>query len=212
MRSREQLARALQDELACGDERDQKLAQDMAFAATSAALIMGCNALVPVAGGIAAAATVPLLNRWREQLEGGEMPKDHVFHELERECAARKLGEDAERREWESWLPWDELRAGQKVPVPASLPHPRDAGFRYTHWSKDVGQIADWVYSLPDGCRLHVHELMDGSLIVHCDRFDPANGPATASVHWLAETPEGNVVAAALVVGALGLAWRLVES
>lgn len=87
---------------------------------------------------------------------------------------------------------WPALSRGARVRV-SGLPHPIDAGFVRPALSRDVGQVADYVAPLPDGSRLHVHEMPDGELVAHRDRFDPARGPLHAAAHAFLETAPGRV-------------------
>ena len=57
-----------------------------------------------------------------------------------------------------------------------------------------VGQVADKVYPLPDGARLHYQLFPDGTESIHIDRFDPDKGWSVAVAHLSAETPIGLVV------------------
>jgi hypothetical protein len=197
------------------------LAEDIAFAAGSAGLLMLANAAVPVAGGIAVAASIPVLNhlRTKPRASDGLAVAPHVEEAVRYTCAVRHLrptGDESQEalqalRAWDRWLPWNELCAGHKIQVPAGLAHPREVGFAWTKWASDIGQCGDWIRSMPDGARLHAHEFLDGRIVLHRDRLDPARGPATATMHWLSETPEGNALGVSLVLSALFLAWKLTE-
>lgn len=87
---------------------------------------------------------------------------------------------------WEVWMRavWPALVAGRRVLVPASLPHPGSSGFRTPWLAEPAGQAADWVLSLEDGSRLHVHEFANGALVAHRDATDPKRGPIHAALHW----------------------------
>lgn len=108
---------------------------------------------------------------------------------------------------WNQWLEdiWADLMAGKKMLMPKDLRHPKSVGFTYTRWGSPVGQVKDWVLSLPDGARLHAHEYGDGTFKLHRDKIDPATGVLPAVVHWTSEAPEGQITLAtllgALVVG-----------
>lgn len=206
------LAKLVDAELSSPSAHDTR-GEDMAFAAGSMALVMACNAALPIAGGLAAAASLPVINKAREDYTKSKPTRrDHIDSIVDYECFVRQLGTSPGELAWEAWLPWGELRRGAKVPVPTNLPHPKEIGFTYTTWAKDVGEVANWVRSLRDGSRLHVHEFADGTLVVHRDAIDPARGPVVATFHWLGETPEGNVLGAALFLGALGLVWGFAET
>lgn len=179
------------------------LASDMAFGGACAALFMMSNSLIPIYGGLAVATTVPLLNRMRQPV----VPLAHVNEAVEAVCIAHTLND----ANWDSWLPWDRLCAGEHVEVPVELSLD-DVGFEKTWLAKSCGQVEDWVKRLPDGSRLHAHEFSDGRIEIHRDALDPSQGPATATMHWLSETSEGTVFGIAAVVGAVFLAWRLADA
>lgn len=109
---------------------------------------------------------------------------------------------------WPSWLAaaWPSLVRGAHVALPPELPHPRAMGWRIPRAAVKVGQVTDWVQSLPDGSRLHVHEFPDGRLVCHRDRWDPSRGALHAVAHVLGETPTGRVAA---VAGVARAAWWL---
>jgi hypothetical protein len=167
----------------------------MAFAVGSAALFMVANA-------------IPELNRLRRKEAQVDTVKPHVAELVEYTCAVRHFPHS---EAWNAWLPWGELCAGEKVPVPAELPHPEVVGFSFTRLASNVGQSADWVYSLADGSRLHAHEYPDGRIVIHRDELDPSQGPATATFHWMSETREGNLLAFGLTMSTLFLVWRLAD-
>jgi hypothetical protein len=60
--------------------------------------------------------------------------------------------------------------------------------------------MADWVAPLSDGSRLHLHEMPDGHLVAHRDRFDPGRGPLAAGAHVLTETRVGSALSVAGMV------------
>jgi hypothetical protein len=68
-----------------------------------------------------------------------------------------------------------------------------------------AGQLADHVWSLPNGSRVHCHVMRapQGGYVyrVHIDRIDPAAGPFASALHVLTETPLGRVATLA------GLFW-----
>ena len=179
----------------------------MALASVSTLFFMAANTAAPGVGGVAAAATIAALLRPRPERPDVVAA---VAEEVARPGATPKAGATPEAA-WRDWLPWAELAAGQKIEVPRGLPHPKEAGFRFTRWGRGVGQTADWVHPLPDHSRLHAHEFADGRLVVHRDRLDPGRGPAVATIHWLSECPEGNVLLGVLFAAQVGaLAWVLV--
>lgn len=110
--------------------------------------------------------------------------------------------------DWPTWTAhaWPALARGQRVLIPPELPHPRASGWRIPRTALRVGQVCDWVQSMPDGSRLHVHEFPDGRLVCHRDRFDPARGALHALAHVATETPAGRAVAVGLAARA---AWWL---
>lgn len=110
--------------------------------------------------------------------------------------------------DWNEWLQSVEptLRSGLEVIVPRSLPHPREVGFERPFIAEPWGQKADWVMSLRDGSRLHVHEF-DSALVLHLDKHDPAQGgPGRALYHWGTESASGR---ATLFTIALWILLRL---
>lgn len=108
--------------------------------------------------------------------------------------------------DWSAWLasvmPY--LRAGDRLPVPRDLAHPRTVGFARPRLAEPRGQVADWVLSVDDGSRLHAHEYGNGVIVMHRDAIDPARGPAAAVWHFVREARAGKVVlGVAAVVGAV---------
>lgn len=95
------------------------------------------------------------------------------------------------------------LRRGGRVEL---LQHPSTMGFRRTRGGENHGQVADWVRAMPDGSRLHVHEMRGGRFVLHRDRWDPDRGLPHAVAHVLLETRAGNV---AVLGGILRLAGVL---
>ncbi len=114
---------------------------------------------------------------------------------------------------WDGFIQtsWSQLSAGGRVPVPPSLLHPRWSGFEVPPLAEPVGQAADWVLSLNDGSRLHVHEYANGALVAHRDETDPKRGPVHAVWHWATESTSGKVVVGGTITAAIiyGLAKLL---
>lgn len=211
------VARAVDTELVTPRVADGR-AEAAAMAVASTLAFITASQVVPVGGPVVVAATLaafaPTLRRTREEIElsldearACRRPvPEQVQHALDAETSARVLPgqpEDERVKAWQAWLPWSELRAGEHVPVPAELPHPSCAGFDFTRLAARCGQACDWVASLPDGSRLHVHEYPDGRQEVHRDMLDPRQGPATAVIHYLSEAREGQALFGALALGAL---------
>ena len=96
--------------------------------------------------------------------------------------------------DWNTWLAAVEptLRAGHEAILPKDLPHPREVGFTRPFIAEPWGQKDDWVYSLGDGSRIHVHEF-EHALVAHIDPHDPAQGPGTAFLHWTTESASGRM-------------------
>jgi hypothetical protein len=208
-------------------------ARDVAFTALGAGLVVGASYVVPYAGTVAGVVGVAELARLKDRAErracGLDAPSSascppHVNGAVERALAGRRLdGDDEACRAWSAWLPWDDLHAGAKVPVPGDLPHPAEAGFHRTNLASHVGQSADWAKRVGPG-RLHVHEYAGEAgaggvnamtfararryFVVHLDRRDPERSDGVAVAHWFAETPEGRALgmgALAVSLGLLGL-------
>lgn len=97
---------------------------------------------------------------------------------------------------------WPQLTAGGRVLVPSALLHPKWSGFEVPPVAEPVGQSADWVLSLVDGSRLHVHEYANGSLVLHRDETDPKRGPLHAVWHWATESRSGRFVFGTAAVAA----------
>jgi hypothetical protein len=103
------------------------------------------------------------------------------------------------------WLQWiqanyPQLKDGKFLQTPWWLSHPSISGFARTDLAENVGQKADWVVSVNDGSRIHLHEYQDGRIVIHRDATDPSRGPMHALWHWLTEAQLGKFV---LVVGGL---------
>lgn len=112
---------------------------------------------------------------------------------------------------WLMWIGehWDELEARKKLTAPSWLPHPGKAGFKQESVATPAGQCRDWVLSLPDQSRVHVHEFRDGRLVAHRDKYDPNSSPMNAIAHFFGETEIGRV---ALLVGLFIGGARLLDS
>lgn len=95
--------------------------------------------------------------------------------------------------DWNEWFRVCEptLRTGREAHCPKTLPHPREVGFTKPMFAEPWGQKADWVFSLPDGSRIHLHEFDSGRFIAHIDAVDPARGPMRAAFHWGTESASG---------------------
>jgi hypothetical protein len=203
--NRSHVTEALEAELVEPRQPDAR-AGDMAFATATVLALAAANSVLPLAGGVAAVCAGVAANHARQRYR--DDARGRVEEAVDHEVACRVLPEAPV--EWSQWLPWEELGAGREVDVPAGFDHPRDIGFRPTRLASYVGQRSDWVHPLGDGSRLHAHEWADGEVSLHRDRVDPARGPGTAAVHWLAETPEGNVAGAVLATVGIGtLAWMV---
>ena len=102
---------------------------------------------------------------------------------------------------WIDWVSrnWVALDAAKKVSAPSYLLHPASAGFVRETIATNEGQSADWVLPLADGSRIHVHEFVDGRLVVHRDRIDPNRSPLHAVTHFALETELGRFLAVVLV-------------
>jgi hypothetical protein len=108
--------------------------------------------------------------------------------------------------EWQEWFNSVEptLRSGREVVVPKYLPHPCEVGFTHPWIAEPVGQKDDWVLSLSDGSRLHIHEY-NFAMVMHLDNIDPAVSPLNAAWHWGTESASGRM---ALATSAL---WFLMK-
>jgi len=97
---------------------------------------------------------------------------------------------------WQSWIAasWGELAAGGRLSVPPYLIHPRWSGFEVPTLAEPAGQTANWVLSLNDCSRLHVHEFSNGALVAHRDATDPKRSPLHALWHWSTESTSGRIV------------------
>ncbi|NMO14140.1 hypothetical protein HPC49_22035 [Pyxidicoccus fallax] len=60
----------------------------------------------------------------------------------------------------------------------------------------------DWVLSLNDGSRIHLHQQANGIFIAHRDVTDPKRGLLPALWHWVTESKSGKVAA---VLGTVAL-------
>jgi hypothetical protein len=110
---------------------------------------------------------------------------------------------------WDAWLvlAWPALLMRQRLALPPRLAHPREVGFTAPPLAEPAGQVADFVRSLEDGSRLHVHEYPGGRLKLHRDRIDPARGVSAAAWHWTTEAPSARA-ALALAVAVLLVSRR----
>lgn len=112
---------------------------------------------------------------------------------------------------WMTWLQaaWPALARGQRVEVPRFLPHPGRSGFERPPLAEPAGQVADWVVSVTDGSRVHLHEFADGTLVAHRDETDPKRGVAEAMWHWATESTTGQLfVGGAVILGVVKLLER----
>lgn len=105
------------------------------------------------------------------------------------------------------WLTWirnnySALKGGACLQAPWWLAHPSRSGFERPEIAEPVGQKDNWVASVDDGSRVHLHEYADGRIVAHRDPTDPARGPISALWHWLTESRSGKT---ALIVGGLAL-------
>ena len=83
-------------------------------------------------------------------------------------------------------------------------------------WGRPVAaspglHVADYVFPLVDGSRLHARVYENGDIWVHRDRFDPGKGPLHAIAHLATEAPMGKIAIGAIgtIVGAAAVAiWR----
>lgn len=107
---------------------------------------------------------------------------------------------------WQSWIRenWVALVRGAKLSVPPSLVHPALVGFKQVRAALPLGQVADWALPLPDGSRVHIHQMKDGAFVAHRDVHDPDLGPLSLIKHLWHDTPFGvlALVGAALYASA----------
>ena len=106
---------------------------------------------------------------------------------------------------WSRWI-GTSLRtvdADARVRVPFDLPHPSASGFIKPAIAEPAGQVADYVMPLPDGTRVHVHDMDTEGLLAHRE-LDPGQGLIAAAVHVATETKFGRLC---LVVGGLSLVF-----
>ena len=111
---------------------------------------------------------------------------------------------------WASWLVerWDDFAAGQEIGVPSYFLHPSVAGFSHETLATDKGQVSNWVRSLEDGSRIHVHEFADGRLVAHRDKIDPNGSVIHAVAHFATETELGRLATLILSVAAIAKLMR----
>lgn len=100
-----------------------------------------------------------------------------------------------------AWLNrnYTSLWNGARLRVPSHLGHPKWSGFSFTAFAEPAGQVADWVASLRNGSRVHIHEFANGALVAHVDRIDPQRGPLEALAHWVTESWSGRLAVAGVV-------------
>lgn len=103
-------------------------------------------------------------------------------------------------------LDWNSLREGKHLVLPKNFPSPQLLGFEAPPMALAVGQIRDWVLSLSDGSRLHIHEFPNAERKIHLDRYDPKRGVVQGITHFLIETWPGNLL---LCAGLFYLIGRL---
>ena len=110
---------------------------------------------------------------------------------------------------WAEWLNsvWPTLEARGHLPVPPVLPHPGAAGFAQPLFAEPQGQVRDYVYSVADGSRVHLHEYADGAMVAHRDASDPHQGVLPALRHLAFETVLGRT--ALLTLLGVGIAMGL---
>lgn len=104
---------------------------------------------------------------------------------------------------WSRWVGTSlpTVDADARVPVPFYLPHPSASGFVTPALAEPAGQVADYVLALPDGTRVHVHDMGADGLLAHRET-DPGRSLIAAVVHVATETKLGRIC---LVVGGLSL-------
>ena len=103
---------------------------------------------------------------------------------------------------WNRWLrdAWADLESGKQIDVPAALARPASVGFREGDVAEPAGQCRDWILSLEDGSRLHVHEYKTGLMRLHRDRWDPDRSLGHLAKHMLFETTGGQIAVAGFFV------------
>jgi hypothetical protein len=106
---------------------------------------------------------------------------------------------------WDAWIAraWSLLRDGHTLRVPSELPHPSTAGFERAAFAEPAGQTQDWVVSMSDRSRLHVHVMGNGTKFIHRDATDPSISPAHAVWHVATETRTGPIVIGAAILGTI---------
>lgn len=83
---------------------------------------------------------------------------------------------------------YSKLQAGEHIALPLWVNNLTQLGFKEVFISQPAGQIKDYVLSLKNGSRLHVHEFQDGSRKVHLDKHDPDKNAESLWKHLLEET------------------------
>lgn len=98
---------------------------------------------------------------------------------------------------WQDWIRfvWPSLVRGKRILAPIELGPPEAAGFYRIPIAEKVGQVGNWGLSLPDGSRIHLHELSSGEFVAHRDRHDPQRGFVRAALHLATETRVGRAAA-----------------
>lgn len=91
-------------------------------------------------------------------------------------------------------LDWNSLREGKHLTLPKNFPSPQMLGFKEPPMALAVGQIRDWVLSLNDGSRLHIHEFPNSEKKIHLDKYDPEKSAAHGILHFLLETWPGCLI------------------
>jgi len=83
---------------------------------------------------------------------------------------------------------YSKLQEGEHIALPVWMNNLVLFGFKEVFISQPAGQIKDYVLSLKNGSRLHVHEFEDGSRKIHLDKHDPDKNAESMWRHLLEET------------------------
>lgn len=83
---------------------------------------------------------------------------------------------------------YSKLEAGEHIALPFWVNNLTQLGFKEVFISQPVGQIKDYVLSLKNGSRLHIHEFKDGSRKIHLDKYDPDKSVESLWKHLIEET------------------------